>query len=184
MKKNVLFIAAVVAFFLASCGGKKEDGGASSAAKKNLEVNAAIGKCFETGDFSKLGDYLSEDFVDYAGMAGPVKGIEANKKAWQEMMAQMDSSKSTMSRSVGDDEYVFSMVEMSGICKKDMMGMKAGQKMASKSLEVTQFKDGKAIAHWTYMTPDEMMKMMGNMPAMPPADGSMKEPSDTTKKGM
>lgn len=183
MKKIFFSLITGCVCFLAACSGKKEEGGGVSATtKKNLEVNAAIGKSFETGDFSKIGDYLSEDFVDYAGMTGPVKGIEANKKAWSEMMANMDSAKSVMSRSLGDDEYVFSMVEMSGICKKDMMGMKAGQKMEGKSLEVTQFKDGKAIAHWTYMTPDEMMKMMGNMPPMPPSDGSMK--SDTTKKGM
>lgn len=184
MKKILFLIVSGTAILLASCGGKKDEGGASATTKKNLEVNAAIGKCFETGDFSKIGDYLAEDFVDYAGMTGPVKGIEANKKAWTEMMANMDSSKSMMSHSVGDDEIVYSMVEMSGICKKDMMGMKAGQKVEGKSIEVTKFKDGKAIAHWTYMTPDEMMKMMGGMPPMPPADGSMHPDMDTTKKGM
>lgn len=180
MKKKLFFIASGVAFILASCSGKKEEGGVSAATKKNLEVNAAIGKCFETNDFSKVGDYLAPDFIDYAGMTGPVKGIEANKKAWEEMMGGMDSASSNMSRSVGDDEYVFSIVESSGICKKDMMGMKAGQKMHSKSVEVTQFKDGKAIAHWSYVSPEDMMMMMGG--GMPPADGSMKEPAGEKKE--
>lgn len=159
---------------LSSCDSKKESGGMSAAAKKNLEVNEAIAKCFDTKDFSKIGDYLSEDFVDYAGQMGPVKGIEANKKEFERMMSMMDSSSSKIDRAFGDDEYVLSWMTFKGKLKSDMMGMKVGDWMDSKAIEVTQFKDGKAIAHWSYMDVAEMMKMMGGQNTMPMPDSTMK----------
>lgn len=184
MKKTLASLAAVAGFFLISCTAKKDEGGLSGAAKKNLEVNAAIAKCFETKDFSKLGDYLAEDFVDYAGETGPVKGVAENKAAFERMVADLDSSKSVIVRALGDDEYVMSMMEFSAVMKSDKMGMKAGTRVNTKAIEVTQFKDGKAIAHWTYMEPAEMMKMMGGMPPPPPTEDGMKNPADTAKKGM
>ncbi|MBL7730755.1 MAG: ester cyclase [Chitinophagaceae bacterium] len=161
--KKILFVSAAAVMLLAACGGKHE-GGVSETTKKNLEVNAAIAKCFETKDFSKLGDYLSEEFVDYAGEMGPVKGVAANKAAFEKMMSTYDSAKTTTLRVMGDDEYVMALMEFSGVMKVDMMGMKAGQSFKTKAVEMTQFKDGKAIAHWTYMEPAEMMKMMGGAP--------------------
>jgi hypothetical protein len=166
--KKVVTIVSAGAFMLASCGGKKEDsGGTSSATKKNLEASAAIGKMFETNDFSKLGDYVSAEFTDYAAPTGPVKGIEENKKSFAQMSAMMDSSSMETVAATGNDEYTMTWMKMKGKMKADGMGMKAGQWMDGKSIEVTQFKDGKAIAHWTYMDPADMMKMMGSMPPPP-----------------
>ena len=179
--KDSVSIVSGTAILLAS-GGVKDEGGASATTKKNLEVNAAIGKRFETGDFSKIGDYLAEDFVDYAGMTGPVKGIEANKSL-TEMMANMDSSKSMMSHSGWRWWNRLFYGGNVGNLQKDMMGMKAGQKVEGKSIEVTKFKDGKAIAHWTYMTPGWNDEDDGGCPH---ATGwwQMHPDMDTTKKGM
>lgn len=182
MKRIIPFITGVALLSLVSCSGKNETGGMSDTAKKNLEVNEAISKCFETKDFSKLGDYLAEDFVDYAGETGPVKGVAENKAAFERMVADLDSSKSEIVRALGDDEYVMSLMKFSAVLKVDKMGMKAGTRVETKAIEVTQFKDGKAIAHWTYMEPAEMMKMMGGGTTAHPDDSSA--PADTTKKGM
>jgi len=45
------------------------------------------------------------------------------------------------------------------------------------SIEVSRFKDGKAVEHWSYVDMGEMMKMM---PQMKPMDNKMS--ADTTKK--
>jgi hypothetical protein len=179
MKKILSFFTAG-AFLLVSCGEKKGDNsGTSDATKKNLEASAAIGKMFETNDFSKAGDYLSPEFTDYAAPEGPVKGIEENKKSWGEMMASMDSISMETMMTTGNDEYTMSWIKMSGKMKVDNMGMKAGDWMRDmKSIEVTQFKDGKAIAHWTYMDLSDMMKMM---PPMPPGEGMPKDSTGATK---
>lgn len=168
MKKILFVLSAGTVCLLTSCGGKKEESGSgtSSATKKNLEVSAAIGKCFETKDFSKLADYLAADFVDYAGMKGPVTGIEENKKSFEEMAAMMDSTTMETTVALGNDEYTMVWMHMKGKMKVDGMGMKAGQWMDGKYIEVSKFKDGKAVAHWSYMDAADMMKMMGSMPPM------------------
>lgn len=86
------------------------------------------------------------------------------------MSNMMDSTSMETIAATGNDEYTMTWIKMSGKMKADAMGMKAGQWIKdAKSIEVTQFKDGKAIAHWTYMDPSAMMSMM------PPPDGSMPE---------
>lgn len=164
MRKTMHMLSAGALLLLASCGGKKEgNGGGSATTKKNLEVSEAIGKCFETKDFSKLGDYLAADFIDYAGMTGPVKGLDENKKAFEQMAAMMDSSTMRTIVALGNDEYTMTWMEMKGKMKADAMGMKAGQWINAKTIEITQFRDGKATAHWTYMDQADMAKM-SNMP--------------------
>jgi predicted SnoaL-like aldol condensation-catalyzing enzyme len=39
------------------------------------------------------------------------------------------------------------------------------------AIEVVRFKDGKAVEHWSFMEPREMMKMMAQQP---PADKKKK----------
>ena len=48
----------------------------NSAAQKNLDVAHAINKAIETGDVSKLGDYIAVDGVDHSGEKGEVKGLD------------------------------------------------------------------------------------------------------------
>ena len=72
-------------------------------------------------------------------------------------------------KELADDEYVFSWMRFTG-SSDGSMGMPAGP-YDMKSIEVVRFKDGKAVEHWGFMEPREMMKMMQQMPAM-----------DTTKK--
>jgi hypothetical protein len=65
------------------------------------------------------------------------------------------------------------------------MGMKAGQKMEVNSVDVAKFKDGKAVEHWIFMDPNDMMKMMMSSPdQMPIANPSATDAaaSSTNKK--
>jgi predicted ester cyclase len=182
MKKFLFSIVAGVACIVVSCTAKNE-GGMSAAAKKNLEANQAITKCFETGDFSKLGDYIAEDAVDHAGSQGDVKGLANIKTEMEKMMSGMADSKTEIIKELADDEYVMSWMKVSGTLKTDMMGMKAGDKIDGRSIELSRFKDGKVVEHWTFMEPSEFMKMMGGA-QQPPADSTAVPVTDTTKKAM
>lgn len=165
MKKNLFFLSSGISLLLAACsGGSKESSGPSATTKKNMEVSKAIGDCFETKDFSKLSDYLAPDFVDYAGETGPVKGIEANKQAFEKMVSGFDSLTNDEIKVLADDEYVMAWMKFKAKVLKDAMGMKAGSWMETSGIELTKFKDGKAIEHWTFMEPGEVMKMMGGVP--------------------
>ena len=97
------------------------------------------------------------------------------------MMSGMTESKTEIIKELADDEYVMSWMKVSGTLKTDMMGMKAGDKVDGKSIELSRFKDGKVVEHWTFMEPSEVMKMMGGG-QQPPAEGTSGTPADTTKK--
>lgn len=173
MKKLLFIVSAGFFSLLIACNGKTE-GGMSAAAKKNLDAMHGITKCFDTKDFSKLSDYIAEDAIDHAGQEGDIKGL-ANMKAEFEKMVQIwEPSPTKVIKELADDEYVMSWLRFTGTMKLDQMGMKAGDKYDMSALEVSRFKDGKAVEHWTFMQPSDMMKMM---PPPPPPPAS----TDTTK---
>lgn len=188
MKKVLFILTAGATIFLSSCSSKKEEGGMSEKAKKNLEAHRGVSKAFETKDFSKIGDYIAADAIDYAGEMGPVKGLDSIKASFEKMSAMMTDTKHETIKEIADDEYVMAWMKFSGTCNVDMpeMGMKKGQAINTEAIEVSQYKDGKVIAHWTFMQPGEVMKMMGmgngQMPPAP-ADNKPTEPAkDTTSK--
>lgn len=170
---------------LTSCSSKKEGGGMSETAKKNLEANNAIIKTFETGDWSKIGDYIAQDVVDHAGPKGDIVGLDSLKAYFGQMSQMMTNMKNEIKKTLADDEYVMCWVNGSATAKVDIpeMGMKAGDVHSGNSVEVSRFKDGKAVEHWSFMDVNDMMKMMGGgatnmddkVPPPPPA-------KDTTSK--
>lgn len=139
----------------------------SATAKKNKDVNDAIMKAYEAGDFSKMGDYIADDAVDHAGEKGDVKGLDSILADMKRYRAMMPDMKSTMTRSMADDEYVFTWSKTSGT-----MG---GKVTEMTGVDVTKFKDGKAVEHWVFMDPKEMMSMMQTMPASAMDTMSMKK---------
>lgn len=181
MKKLLIALPVALCIGLVSCndkGGDKGGGGMSDAAKKNLESMHGIQKCFETKDFSKIGDYIAADAVDHSGMTGEIKGIDSLKAQFERMSAMTEGDKSEVIKELADDEYVMSWNRYTGTAKVSEMGMKAGDKISMEAIEVAKFnKEGKATDHWSMMTMNECMKMM------PPGAPKMDEPmKDTTKK--
>ena len=77
---------------------------------------------------------------------------------------QTENMKTEVLREMADDEYVMVWSKVSATAKAGMMGMKAGQSFTMTGVDIAKFKDGKAVEHWLYMDPSEMMQMM--MPSM------------------
>ena len=48
--------------------------GAYRPGHKNKEVNTAIMKAYESGDFSKMGDYIATDAIDHGEIMAMSKG--------------------------------------------------------------------------------------------------------------
>jgi predicted SnoaL-like aldol condensation-catalyzing enzyme len=170
--KKLFFILAVVIFnCLIACNS---DGGAMSAtAKKNRDVNTAIMKAYEAGDFSKMGDYIAADAVDHAGETGDVKGLDSIVATMKRYHDQTENMKTEVLREMADDEYVIVWSKVSGTAKTDGMGMKAGQSFTMTGVDIAKFKDGKAVEHWLYMDPKEMMQMMMPSTSMYPASDAI-----------
>ncbi|MEO5945815.1 MAG: ester cyclase [Chitinophagaceae bacterium] len=181
MKKLVVVISAIAILILSSCSPKNE-GGMSEAAKKNLAASHAISKSFETKDFSKLGDNIADDCVDHAGENGDIVGLANMKAEFEKMTTMFSEMKSEVVKELADDEYIMTWMRFTGKFSQDMMGMKAGDSFTSESMEVSRFKDGKAVEHWVMMEPKEYKKMMGveTPPPTPPMEE--KSAKDSTSK--
>lgn len=174
MKSLWTVVTLAACSLLFSCNN---NGGMSATAKKNMEVDAAITKAYQSGDFSKMGDYIAADAIDHGGEKGDVKGLDnivAELKRYHEMMPD---AQSTNIKTMADDEYVFNWSKVTGTMN--------GQKTTMTSVEVSKYKDGKAVEHWIFMDPLEMAKMMQPQ-AMPPGDTMMMKPegkpADTAAK--
>ena len=157
--KKLFVLSVIVIAIAASC---KNEGGMSATAKKNIEVNDAIMKAYEVGDFSKMGDYIAADAVDHGGEHGDVIGLDSIIAMMKMYKAQMPDMKTVTSKSLADDEYVFVWCTVKGT----MMG----KPITMSSVDVAKFKDGKAVEHWVYMDPKEMMQMMPANTAAPVKD--------------
>jgi predicted ester cyclase len=173
MKKFLFVISAVLLCCCISCSNEKSgETKDNSAAQKNIEACNAVNKAIETGDVSKLGDYIAADGVDHAGEKGDVVGLDSIKAELAKIHTMYSNLKMDVIKSLADNDYVFQWMHFSGTCTMPSMGMPAGTNVDMSPIEVSKFKDGKATEHWTFMQPAEMMKMM-------PAMGNK---MDTTKK--
>jgi hypothetical protein len=175
MKKYLSILTVAVICCCLSCNNKNESG-LSATTQKNLDAMHAISHSFETKDFSKLGDYIATDAVDHTGDKGDIKGLDSMKAAFIKEEAQMSDQKSETIKELADDQYVMSWMRYTTVMKTDGMGHKAGDTVNMKALEVAKFADGKAVEHWTFMEPVDVVKMMGAMGQAP-----MSMPADSTK---
>jgi len=169
MKKFLFILPAAVVFSLLSCGG----GGMSATAKKKKEVNAAIMKAYEAGEFSKMGDYIAKDAVDHGGETGDVVGLDNIISEMKRYRAMMPDMKATAAHEMADDDYVMTWATMSGTMN--------GKPVTMTSVDLSRFKDGKAVEHWVFMDPKELTQMMQPASQNPAADQTAPA-ADTTKQ--
>ena len=154
-----------------SCNNKADDNSTSdgkmgSQAEKNLSASHIVSDAFQSGDISKIDSAVASDFVDHTDRGDMGRdSLKAMITMWK---AASKDAKTEIIKELADDEYVFSWMRFTG-SSDGSMGMPAGP-YDMKSIEVVRFKDGKAVEHWGFMEPREMMKMMAQMPM------------DTTKK--
>ncbi len=132
MKKLFFILAVVILNSLVACNS-----GMSSTAKKNKEVNDAIMKAFEAGDFSKMGDYIAADALDHGGEKGDVSGLENIVEAMKGYREQMGEMKTEVIKEFADDDYVMTWSKMAG--------------RNTTTIDISKFKDGKAVEHWIYV---------------------------------
>ena len=181
MKKLAFILLAAITCYLFSCGGAV---GTSEKAQKNISNSEAVGKMFETGDISKLGDYIATDAVDHAGPQGDIKGLDNLKTMFTQYMGMMSDVKNEVVKSLGDDDYSMVWMKQSWTAKTNdpMMGMKAGEHGNMETIEVCKHNaDGKITEHWSFMSMGDMMKMMQKSAPMP-MEPTQKAAADTTKK--
>jgi predicted ester cyclase len=163
MKKLLITtVCCALCFFMACKEGTNSSTSETSKTAQNKANSQLIYKAIETVDVSHLDSIIYKDFVDHAGEKGDVKGIDSLKKMFAQMHHEINDLNIDEIANATDGDYNIALIRMTGTTAKPMMGMPAGTKLDMKSVEVVKVKDGKAIEHWGYMDPKDMMKMMGS----------------------
>lgn len=182
MKKIFFAVTIAMLCFLISC---KDTSTGSTTTNSNAERNTARNKevyrAIETGDVSKLDSFIDKDIVDHEH--GEIKGIDSLKKMFADMHNHMSGLKMELvtDATSANGEYHFAWYKMKGTCTDGSMGMPAGTKMDMTGVDVVRIKDNKAVEHWGFSDPNEMMKMMKSMPPMDHKMDNKMAPKDSTK---
>ncbi len=172
MKK--IFFASLLGMFLFSSSCNQPAAGdkqLTEQEQKNLAASNAIMQAFETGDASKLDSVVAPDFLDHTDR-GDMKGIDSLKAAVAFVHANFKDMKTEKIHEVADGDYVYVWSRYTGT-SDGTMGMPVGP-YSMTAIELSKYKDGKAVEHWNFMEAQDVMKMMASQP-MPAMDDTMKK---------
>jgi len=159
MKKQLIALSAFL-ILLASCEVKKTDTTDNEAMEKNLVATTEINKAIQSGDVSKLDQYIASDAVDHASPVGDVRGIDSIKSMLGRIHTMSTNMKMENIKTVADGDYVFQWMRLTGTTTTVDMGMPAGSNYDINAVQVTKFTNGKLVEHWEFMQPADMAKMM------------------------
>ncbi|MEP6596140.1 MAG: ester cyclase [Ginsengibacter sp.] len=164
MKKFFCLTGISVLLFLMSCtdSATKTNTGTTvtSESERNKANNRAVMKAIETGDSTVIDTLIASDAVDHAGPhMTEIKG-DSIKMMLGNMHNDVSDLKMDIIADAAEGDYVFTLSRMTGTTANTAMGMPANTKMDMTGVDVVKFKDGKAVEHWSYMDPKDMMKMM------------------------
>jgi predicted ester cyclase len=173
--KNILIVFSSLLFLFSITAVNAQSKGKSDKAKKNLEMCNMINKAIESGDMSVMDKVIAKDAVDHAGMHGDLVGVDAIKTELGKIHTVIPDMKFEVIKELADDDYVFQWVRFTGTTATADMGMPAGTKFDMTAIEVSKFKDGKAVEHWEFMQPTDMMKMMPPQQGMEKVDSGMQK---------
>ena len=143
----------------------------NSQQQQNIAASDVVNKAFEKGDVSGIDSVVADDFLDHTDR-GDKKGRDSLKAMVKFYYANFKNMKTEKIREVADGDYVWSWMHYSGTTDGSMGIPKGPYDM--RGVELSKFKDGKAVEHWGFMDMQDMMKLM------PQADMSNMK-MDTTK---
>ena len=155
------FLIAFLALFLIGSG--------LSFAGEN-EGNAAIMKKFynevaNMGNMAMIDELISDSFMEHEQVPGGAQGKDAVKGWFTMLHSGMPDVKFTIIDMVAHGDKVWTYYKMTGTQSGEFMGMPAsGKKIEVNGVDIVQFKDGKAIAHWGVSQDLQMMQQLGMIP--------------------
>jgi predicted SnoaL-like aldol condensation-catalyzing enzyme len=162
--KKILFAACCAALFcIYSCNS----GSDNSMQQKNQAASDSISNAFMTGNANGIDNFIADDFVDHTDM-GDKKGKDSLKAMINFIHNNMKDMKMEKVHDVADNDYVYSWMKYSGT-SDGTMGMPKGP-YTMNAMEVSKFKDGKAVEHWGFMDMRDMKMFMPPPPTPQPGN--------------
>lgn len=154
-------------------------------AEKNNANTLEVYRAIETGDFSKLDQIIDQNVIDHAGPHGDMVGLDSTKVMFQEMHDHISNLKMEPIANATGGDYHFNLVRMTGTTNSDYMGIPANTPIDVTSVNVIKIRNGKAVEHWRYSDPHDMMRMMemqGGHKMMNEEDHKMMHDMDSTRQ--
>ena len=118
---------------------------------------------FSKGDFDLGDELLSDDFVEHEELP---PGIPPGKAAPRTLMTMMRDAfpdfQATVEELLEDGDKVIARVRFSGTHQGEFMGIPStGRQFDIVAIDILEFRDGLAVAHWGVMDMAGMMEQLG-----------------------
>lgn len=159
MKKSIIAFWALCSCMVA-CNDKPAataEAGQNSETQKNLQAAHLISKAFENGNTALIDSSVAADFVDHRDV-GDVKGIDSLKALILAIHGHMKDMKMDLIKEMADGDYVMQWMHFTGSSDGEANTMKGPFNV--RGVEISRFKNGKAVEHWEAMDIQDVSKMM------------------------
>lgn len=122
-------------------------------------------------NFDVIGEMVADDFVEHESFPGlPTTGPAAPRANMEMFAASFPDFRITPDEMIAEGDKVAIMATMTGTHKGEFMGIPPTDKSFEvQVMDVVQYRDGKAIAHWGLTDAMAMMEQLGVMGGPPPA---------------
>lgn len=131
--------------------------------ESNKALIRQLYEAVNTGDLDSLDAIVSDDFIEHEEFPGlPTRGPEAPKAALGMFKAAFPNLEMTADDVLADGDKVVVRGTMSGTHMGDFMGIApTNNSFKVQYIDIIQFDDGKATAHWGITDQAAMMQQLG-----------------------
>ncbi|MGB2954048.1 MAG: ester cyclase [Gaiellaceae bacterium] len=119
------------------------------------------------GNVDLIDDLLTEDFREYEqlppGLEPTREGVKQLFRTFREAFPDLRFEVEDL---LADDDKVVARITIRGTHEGEFMGIPAtGKKVEFGGIDIVQFRDGKAVAHWGVSDTAGMLEQLGAIPA-------------------
>ena len=106
--------------------------------------------------------FMAEDFVEHEAIPGMDNTRETPRQLFTMMLAAFPDFRATVHDILQDGDKVVARVTFSGTHQGEFMGVPAsGNQVQWDAIDIIQYRDDKAVAHWGVMDMAAAMAQMG-----------------------
>jgi steroid delta-isomerase-like uncharacterized protein len=118
---------------------------------------------FNGGQLEVIDELIADDFVDHEELPpGMPRGKEAPREMTSMMRGAFPDFHATVEDMLEDGDKVITRARFSGTHQGEFMGIPpTGNRIDIPVIDIVEFRDGKAIAHWGLMDQAAMMGQLG-----------------------
>ena len=117
------------------------------------------------GNIDLIDELLADDFVEHEELPGLAPGREGVKQFLGMFKAAFPDSAFTVGNMIAEGDFVAARVTIRGTHEGEFMGIPATSRSVEfEAIDLLQFADGTATAHWGVSDLMTMMQQLGAMP--------------------